>query len=56
MTVALTVAKEYYGNNIHEVTVFVTVTDSDDAEEIENRSAVRINTPGIAQSFLARFD
>jgi hypothetical protein len=55
MTAALAAAKETLGERLADVTAFVTVTDSDAAEEIENASASRINAPDLASRFLNRF-
>jgi hypothetical protein len=56
MTLALIDVKKAQGERFADVTAFVTVTDSDEAEEIENRSAVRINSTEIAAAFRARHD
>ncbi|KQV62407.1 hypothetical protein ASC70_17910 [Caulobacter sp. Root343] len=55
MTNALVFAKAALGERFAEVTAFVTVRDSDDAEEIENASASRINAAALANRFLLRF-
>lgn len=55
MTNALVFAKAALGERFAEVTAFVTVRDSDDAEEIENASASRINAADLAGRFLHRF-
>ncbi len=55
MTNALKETKDRLGERLAGVTAFVTVTDSDEAEEIENRSATRINDPDLAERFLSRF-
>lgn len=55
MTLALIGAKEALGERLANVTAFVTLTDSENSEEIENTSAVRINSPEIATAFLARY-
>ncbi|WP_454719099.1 DUF4303 domain-containing protein [Caulobacter segnis] len=55
MTAALVTVKETLGEQVANVTAFVTVTDSDVAETIENASASRINAPDLANRFLRRF-
>lgn len=55
MTAALTAVKDALGERLEGVTAFVTVTDSDAAEQFENASASRINTPDLADRFLRRF-
>lgn len=55
MTTALAATKAALGERLADVTAFVTVTDSDDAEEIENASATRINAADLAGRFLRRF-
>jgi hypothetical protein len=55
MTTALAATKAALGERLADVTAFVTVTDSDDAEEIENASATRINAADLADRFLRRF-
>jgi hypothetical protein len=37
------------------VTLFATVTDSDDETEVEDRSAERVNPPELAAAFLGRY-
>ena len=56
MTRALRRLRERHDRALQDVTLFVTLTDSAMAEEIENRSATRINPPHIAQGFLSRMD
>lgn len=56
MTLALIDAKAAFGERLVDVTAFVTVTDSDETDEIENASAARINSPELAVAFLARHD
>lgn len=56
MTVALVRVKAAFGDRLADVTAFVTVTDSDDAEAIENASALRINAPALADVFQSRFE
>lgn len=55
MIAALAAVKAVLGERLADVTAFVTVTDSDDAEAIENASASRINAPDLAGRFLLRF-
>jgi len=55
MTTALVATKAALGERLADVTAFVTVTDSNDAEEIENASASRINAADLADRFLCRF-
>jgi hypothetical protein len=55
MTAALVATKAALGERLADVTAFVTVTDSNDAEEIENASASRINAADLAGRFLRRF-
>lgn len=52
---ALRNLRELQDGALKEVTMFVTITDSDEAEEIENRSAISINPPDLAQAFVSRF-
>ena len=56
MTTALAAVKAALGERLTGVTAFVTVTDSDAAEAIENASASRINAADLAGRFLRRFD
>jgi hypothetical protein len=44
------------GDALAKVTLFVTVTDSEQTEEVENRSAERLNPPELAAPFLRRYD
>lgn len=55
MTASLVEAKKNSEAMTKNATFFVTVTDNDAAEEIENASAQIINTPDIANSFLKRY-
>lgn len=55
MTTALAATKAALGGRLADVTAFVTVTDSDAAEGIENASASRINAADLASRFLRRF-
>lgn len=55
MTAALVAVKASLGERLANVTAFVTVTDSDAAERVENASASRINAPDLASRFLRRF-
>lgn len=52
---ALRLLREMQGDALKGVTLFVTLTDSDEAEEIENRSVIAINPPNVAQAFISRF-
>ena len=52
---ALRNLRESQDDALKEVTMFVTITDSDEAEEIENRSAISINPPDLAQAFVSCF-
>ena len=54
MITALATVKEALGERLADVTAFVTVTDSDAAEGIENASASRINAADLAGRFLLR--
>lgn len=56
MTSSLINVKNIFGDKIKDVVLFVTITDSDEAEKVENQSATRINTPTLAQMFISRFD
>lgn len=38
-----------------DVTLFVTISDSDEAQAIENLSAKRLNPPDLARAFQQRF-
>ncbi len=38
------------------VTLFVTVTDSDESDAIEDRSALELNPPDVAEAFLRRYE
>jgi len=55
MIAALAAVKEALGKQLADITAFVTVTDSDAAEALENASASRINAPDLANRFLRRF-
>lgn len=55
MITALAVVKAMLGERLAHVTAFVTVTDSNAAEAIENASASRINAADLAGRFLLRF-
>jgi hypothetical protein len=56
MTAALVGVKATLGERLADVTAFVTVTDCDLAEEIENASAASINAADLADAFRSRFD
>ncbi len=53
---SLETVRSMRADSLQGVTMFVTVTDSDDAEAIENRSAIAINPPDIARYFVSRLD
>lgn len=44
-----------FGENTENVTCFFSMSDDDRAEELENRSAERLNPPELAEAFLKRF-
>ncbi|PSJ36813.1 DUF4303 domain-containing protein [Allosphingosinicella deserti] len=56
MISALAGVRESFGDRLADVTMFVSVTDSDEAEGIENDSAARLNPKGLADGFLSRFE
>lgn len=56
MTEALKIAKTNTTKETKKSTFFITVTDDDIAEEIENKSATVINTPEVAKLFLRRYN
>lgn len=56
MTRSLASARSRFADALKDVTLFVTVTDDDDAEAIENASAALLNPPHLLQEFLSRFD
>ena len=45
-----------FGFNPNEVTYFITMSDDDRAEEIENNSAKVLNTKKVYEEFLKRFE
>jgi hypothetical protein len=55
MTMALAGVKQTLDDTLADITVFVTVTDDDRAEEIENASAGRINATDLATAFQSRY-
>ncbi|PZT91400.1 MULTISPECIES: DUF4303 domain-containing protein [unclassified Sphingomonas] len=55
MIEALRHLRDARGHALKGVTLFVTITDSDEAEAIENRSAADLNAPDVAQAFISRF-
>ena len=55
MTSALKNTKEMLGDRVADITAFVTVTDSDEAEHIENQSAMKINSVDLAHAFQSRY-
>ena len=44
-----------FGANTGNVTCFLSISDDERAEELENRSAERLNPPELAEAFLKRF-
>lgn len=56
MIEALSHLRDARGHALEGVTLFVTITDSDEAGAIENRSAADLNAPDVAQAFISRFD
>ncbi len=44
-----------FGKQSDKVTCFVSISDDDRAEEVENQSAKQLNTPGLAKEFLNRY-
>jgi len=53
LTTALTRLREK--REMESTILFVTLTDSDEAEVIENASAQRLNPPGLLDLFHARY-
>ena len=49
-------SKNIIKNDLEKITFFVTITDNDIAEEIENKSSREINTPDVHCSFMKRYD
>ncbi|WP_442678896.1 DUF4303 domain-containing protein [Sphingomonas sp. ASY06-1R] len=43
------------GPALENVTLFVTISDSDDTEAVEDRYATQLNPPHLAQAFLQRY-
>lgn len=54
MIASLRRLRETRADALKGVTLFVTVTDSDEAKEIENRSATDINPSDVSQGFVSR--
>ncbi|WP_082468227.1 MULTISPECIES: DUF4303 domain-containing protein [unclassified Sphingomonas] len=54
MIASLRKLRESQAKLLHDITLFVTITDSDESKKIENRSAVEINPPEVAQGFVSR--
>ena len=52
---ALAALRAERADALHGVTLFVSVTDSDASESIENRSAAELNPPELSGPFLARY-
>ena len=48
--------KDQLGSELKDTILFVTVTDDDFAEELENKSAQCINHPEVAKIFMGRYD
>ena len=44
------------GEDRERVTLFVSISDSDEAEEVETSSARQINPPGVAAAFAKRYE
>ncbi|WP_420139577.1 DUF4303 domain-containing protein [Sphingomonas sp.] len=55
MTVALEHLRRERAEALAGITLFITLTDSDDAEAVENASAMRLNPPPLLDAFLARY-
>jgi hypothetical protein len=55
MTDALATLRAARAQALEGVTLFVTITDSDEAEDVENRSAAQLNPPALAAAFARRF-
>lgn len=55
LTWALAGLRETKGEALANVTLFVTITDSDEAEAVENRSAKALNSGALAEAFLGRY-
>jgi hypothetical protein len=53
---ALATLRSARGYLLEGVTLFVSVTDSDDSAAVEDRSAAELNPPEVAGPFLRRFD
>lgn len=45
-----------YGQTKADITFFVSLTDDDLAEEIENQSVHQMTVPGLVSTFLERYD
>lgn len=55
MVEALAQLRAARGQELAEVTLFVTISDSEESEAVERRSAPRLNPPAVAETFLRRF-
>lgn len=55
MIEALAKLRAERGAALGGITLFVTISDSEDAEAVERRSAMRLNTPEQASAFVERF-
>ncbi|WP_158266570.1 DUF4303 domain-containing protein [Allosphingosinicella deserti] len=53
---ALATLRAERGTALDGITLFVTISDSEEAEAIEHRSAVRLNPPALAAPFVGRFE
>lgn len=54
MIAALCHFHEAQGDTLKGVTLFVTITDSDDTKAIEDQSAIIINAPDVGQALISR--
>ena len=54
--VLVRVRKEMHNDALASITMFVSVTDDDDSEHIENESSEKINEIAIHEYFLNRYD
>ncbi|GFH91289.1 hypothetical protein IMSAGC002_02541 [Lachnospiraceae bacterium] len=48
-------AENVFGERTKEVTCFVSISDDDRAEDVENWSAQLLNTPELASAFVDRY-
>lgn len=56
MVAALASLRDRWPEALKGVTMFVTVSDSEDAEALEDGTAEKLNPPELRDAFLARFD